>query len=160
MKKAPGAGSDLIFRGKTENFNESEFYCKCGCGAYNVKQSLVERLQYARKIAGVPFVINSGTRCIAHNAAVGGKPGSHHLEGLAVDICADPEVLIKYIGSQSRNTIYRHVYLTQPEIFGLLLPALLEARFKRIGVYFDAKFIHVDVKNWFNDQPVKIWGGK
>ncbi len=33
-----------------------------------------------------PHTINSGARCVAHNAAVGGEPRSKHVTGEALDI--------------------------------------------------------------------------
>lgn len=74
-------------------FKPKEFACKCGCGFQSMKPSFVEKLDYARGRANVPFVVNSGARCTAHNASedVGGKENSEHLangEGFAegVDI--------------------------------------------------------------------------
>jgi uncharacterized protein YcbK (DUF882 family) len=65
------------------------------------------------------IVITSGCRCEAHNADVGGKPGSAHTKGFAVDI--------KCGSSLERAR---------------LLP-LLQQYFSRIGI---AKtFIHVDI---------------
>lgn len=77
------------------------------------------RLEKAREIAGVPFVINSGMRSKAHNKKVGGSPRSSHLRGYAADIsCKD---------SSTRWVIVN---------------ALLQAGFKRIGIA--QTFIHVD----------------
>ena len=146
MRKA----SDLIFRGKTKNFSEREFHCKCGCGYYNVRDTFIMRLQYARDAAGIPFIINSGCRCKKHNDTVGGKPDSWHVSGHAADISTDPEKLKKY-----------GVRASKSEIVGLIVPALLKARFGRIGIYFhdDDLFIHVDNGEWHKNKPVIIWGG-
>jgi uncharacterized protein YcbK (DUF882 family) len=100
-------------------FDESEFECKCGCGLNNVNQALIEDLNVARHIAGIPFVITSGSRCEAHNKNSGGSRTSSHLGGYAADIRADD--------SEERFKV---------------LEALITAGFKRIGI---AKhFIHVD----------------
>jgi len=69
------------------NFHSSEFACSC-CGEEHMDTKLIAALQRARDIAYIPFVINSGYRCEKHNQAVGGKPTSSHLKGLAVDIRA------------------------------------------------------------------------
>ncbi len=69
-------------------FNKSEFVCKC-CGQGEISQELMNKLDKAREIAGVPFKITSGYRCEAHNHYIGGKNGSSHTKGLAVDIACE-----------------------------------------------------------------------
>ena len=101
-----------------KHFEKSEFDCKC-CGKNEMSEAFMDRRDTARGTAGIPFRINSGYRCIAHNAEVGGKSTSSHLKGLAVDI--------NVISSLARFNILR----------GLIL-----AGFKRIGV--GPRFIHVD----------------
>lgn len=66
-------------------FKDDEFKCRCGCGM-DTEPELKSLMDLARGKAGVPFVITSGARCIAHNIAVGGKPNSAHTRGLAADI--------------------------------------------------------------------------
>ena len=87
-------------------------------------------LDRARKIAGIPIVVNSGYRCQDHNVAVGGSPTSSHLDGLAADISTPDH--------QSRYRIVR---------------ALLEAGFRRVVIYRDKRFVHVDVDP---DKPQDI----
>lgn len=82
--------------------------------------AFIERLQWARNHAEIPFHINSGWRCSKHNAAVGGSVNSSHLRGLAADI-------------QARDSKIRM----------RIVKALLEAGFSRIGV--SCFFIHVDI---------------
>jgi len=53
-----------------------------------LKPALVELLDKAREIAGIPFVINSGYRTSEHNAEIGGVESSAHITGEAVDIRA------------------------------------------------------------------------
>lgn len=77
------------------------------------------QLNEARKVAGIPFIINSGYRSKSHNLKVGGTIDSSHLLGLAVDI--------KCTNSKDRFTI---------------IQALLSVGFNRIGIRED--FIHVD----------------
>ncbi len=47
---------------------------------------LAQRLQLVREQLGLPILINSGYRTVAHNLAVGGMKNSYHLRGLAADI--------------------------------------------------------------------------
>ena len=103
-----------------EFFKDSEFDCKCGCGFNNMKAFVMYKLDRARAMANVPFIVNSGCRCNTHNRNEGGSPTSSHLKGLAVDIATE---------------------------FGedryLILKALLYFGFTRIGI---AKgFIHADL---------------
>lgn len=70
-------------------FGRHEFACKCGkCGGYPVepKEAFVRKLDAFRERVGEPVYINSGIRCAAHNAAVGGAKDSRHLYGDATDI--------------------------------------------------------------------------
>lgn len=54
-------------------FKPSEFACPhCGEGADKMDTSLLQHLDAARHIAGVPFVITSAYRCDDHNRDVGG----------------------------------------------------------------------------------------
>jgi uncharacterized protein YcbK (DUF882 family) len=101
-------------------FTDEEFTCPCGCGITLVSQLLASRLDRARDLYGKPIVINSGFRCITHNADVGGKVSSSHRRGLAVDIRVDNSTdMLK------------------------LVRVLLAVGFKRIGI--GDGFVHVDV---------------
>lgn len=71
------------------HFNRGEFACGCGCEANNIDPALVEALEKIRACFGRPMRINSGVRCAAHNAAVGGKADSQHLAGKAADIVVE-----------------------------------------------------------------------
>ena len=102
-------------------FKKSEFECKCGCGG-NVEDKLIEKLDLARDIAGIPFIINSGYRCKKHNENVGGTDKSSHIKGLAVDIDIN--------GSRDRF---------------IVVDALLKAGFERIGVKYDDLLVHADI---------------
>lgn len=72
----------------SEHFDSREFQCPC-CGLFVENHHLVDALEQLRALLGVPLIITSGTRCRAHNAAVGGKPDSEHLHGRAVDVIAE-----------------------------------------------------------------------
>ena len=107
---------------KLKYFEPKEFKCKCGkCGlGFNdMDQNLLIRLDKARELAGVPFVINSAIRCPSHNAAVGSGPDSSHIGGYAVDISARD--------SHRRMRVVK---------------GLLDAGFTRIGI--NPTFIHAD----------------
>jgi uncharacterized protein YcbK (DUF882 family) len=111
-------------------FTEKELACKCGCGVCNMAPSFVQRLDMARRIAGVPFHINSGYRCSRRNEAVGGVSDSSHTKGWAVDIGVSD--------GPSRFKIVR---------------ALIEAGFTRLGI--GLSLIHVDSDP--AKPPVSIW---
>ncbi len=70
----------------TKNFKVSEFACKCGCGYNPIDQRVINMCQAIRDEVGVPVRINSGCRCTAHNAKVGGVKNSKHILGLAADL--------------------------------------------------------------------------
>ena len=60
------------------HFSPVEFRCKCGCGAGMEKMDadLLQMLDEARDLAGIPFPLSSAYRCPKHNKAVGGVPTS------------------------------------------------------------------------------------
>lgn len=100
-------------------FDKREFECKCGCGKNNMSSEVIDKLDEARAIAAVPFILNSAYRCLKHNRSIGSADTSSHVKGLAVDIRATD--------SRSRFVI---------------LCGLIDAGFTRIGIRKD--FIHAD----------------
>lgn len=85
-----------------------------------LKPELVELLDKARDIAGIPFKLNSTVRTVAENKKAGGVENSAHLTGEACDIhCID---------SASRYKI---------------VTALLKVGFIRIGIA--DTFVHCDI---------------
>ena len=63
------------------HFSTVEFRCKCGCGVGMEKMDadLLQMLDEARELAGIPFPLSSAYRCPKHNT-----------RGYAVDIrCVD-----------------------------------------------------------------------
>ena len=74
----------------SEHFSASEFACSCGCGygthPGDVFTELLDLLERMREEYGRAIHINSGCRCAAHNAAVGGVQNSAHTRGTATDI--------------------------------------------------------------------------
>ena len=73
----------------SNNFNVSEFSCKCGCGFNIIDQRIINMAQTIRDALGVPVRVNSGCRCLKHNAKVGGVKGSKHTKGLAADLSCE-----------------------------------------------------------------------
>ena len=100
------------------HFEKTEFDCPC-CDQNFMEQAFLNQLDNARHIAGIPFKINSGYRCLKHNFDKGYSSTSSHLIGLAADI---------------RCTTDRQR--------GLIIPALWEVGLSRIGVRKD--FVHAD----------------
>ena len=89
----------------------------------DLKPELVQMLDKARGIAGVPFKITSGYRDPSHNAEVGGVMNSAHELGLAVDLAVSDTVT-----------------------GGKINDALHQVGFHRFGYYQDGH-IHVDMAN-------------
>jgi zinc D-Ala-D-Ala carboxypeptidase len=98
-----------------------ELMCKCGMCGMSVQKPFRTALNKARELSGVPYRINSGARCKAHNAKVGGSPTSSHVEGVAADIAY----------SSTTNLIQ-------------IVSGLARAGFTRIGVNEEKRFLHVD----------------
>ena len=113
-----------------KNFRRPDFACKCGKCENGIQDHFIDKLQLARSLAGVAFVITSGYRCEEHNRKVGGVPKSSHVKGLAADI---------HCPTSSRR--WR------------IIEALIKAGFKRIGI--GETFIHVD-KDPHKPMPI-MW---
>jgi len=85
----------------------------------NMKATTLLMLCVARKIANVPFKINSGYRTPKHNKDVGGVTNSAHTRGYAIDISTP----------NGKNQ-------------ELIVKALRKAGFVRFGIY--TNFVHAD----------------
>lgn len=105
---------------KIKNFQRSEYVCRCGCGQCDMNQGHLVQMDQARDAAGIPFHINSGFRCKAHNIEVGGSETSSHPKGFASDI------------ETGDNSVNRF----------LILRGLIVAGFRRIEIGID--YIHAD----------------
>ena len=103
----------------TEHFPDYELECNCGCGLMNMQETTMQKIERARIIAGIPFGVNSASRCPIRNKDEGGTDTSSHLDGWALDIAVT--------SSRARFKI---------------LTALLTVGFTRIGI--GKGFIHVD----------------
>lgn len=74
-------------------FQPHEFACRCGCGKgmAEMDETLLAMLDELRHRVKRPLIVNSACRCSLWNSRVGGKAGSSHCRGFAVDIdCRDP----------------------------------------------------------------------
>ena len=112
-------------------FKVSEFDSPDEPGSgYKMDKEFLMKLDYARGIAGFPFVLTSAFRTKARNQLVGGRVGSSHLKGLAVDIA--------YYGSRERY---------------IILQSLMQVGITRFGI--GKGFIHCDVDK--SKDPDVIW---
>lgn len=110
-------------------FADNEFKCRCGCGM-DVIDELKDKANEARGIAGVPFRITSGARCLRHNTRIGSKPSSSHVKGKAMDIA----------------------FRNSREKF-LIIKGLILAGVDRIGINDKKNFIHADIDE---DKPEEV----
>ena len=97
---------------------------------------LMMALDRARADAGVPFVVTSGWRSVAHNAAIGGAGDSAHLAGHAVDGYFDGMSLLRQFVHLARYT-----------------------EFQGIGVYphTTPPTVHVDTKIRTPGTGITVW---
>ena len=79
-----------------------------GSGA-NMHLEFIKVLDVIRLKCSFPFTINSGFRTPEHNAAVGGKPDSEHLQGLAADIAIPDSTQRKWIIQKSLENGIRRI---------------------------------------------------
>ena len=101
-------------------FNESEFKaCSPSCSLQDMKQHTMEKLDAARKMAGIPFVLNSAYRSPQWDKSKGRSGTGAHTTGCAVDIRC--------------NTSANRLKIVQ---------ACLSVGFTRIGI--GKTYIHVD----------------
>ena len=85
----------------------------------NMDKTFLQKLDEARELAGIPFIINSAYRSPEHPLSIK-NPTSSHIKGLAVDISVN----------DSRTRF-------------IILNALIKVGFNRIGIA--DTFIHVDL---------------
>lgn len=89
------------------------------CQLEDMDEDFMHRLDTARGLAGIPFIVSSAYRTVEYEKSKGRDGTSAHTKGLAVDLKAD----------HSRERF-------------LIIRSLLKAGFQRIGSGED--FIHVD----------------
>ena len=111
-------------------FVEQEFtQAKPACSLSDMDDSFMQRLDEARHLAGVPFVVSSAYRSKQYEISKGRIGSSSHCKGLAIDILC----------SNSFNRLQ-------------IIESLLKVGFKRIGI--GKTFIHVDYDSSKNQS---IW---
>ena len=112
-------------------FKEEEFNrCSPACSLQDMKQTTMSKLDTAREIADIPFVLTSAYRSPDHDRSKGRSGTGAHTLGRAVDIRCNT----------SKNRL-------------LVVNALLKAGFKRIGIA--RSFVHADDSE-VHEQKV-IW---
>jgi len=106
----------------SKHFALREIKCR-HCDKCEMDDEFMDRIEFAREIADIPFHVNSGYRCPEYDTQIGGA--GNHPTGKAMDIAV--------INGVTRARI---------------LFALHNAGFKRFGI--DKYFIHVDC---VSDRP-------
>lgn len=111
-------------------FHDTDFKrCTPSCSIDDMNSAVVESLDYARALYGLPIVLTSAYRTVEYELSQGRKGTSSHCKGLAVDIrCTDEFKRIR------------------------LVTALLRAGFRRLGIA--DTYIHVDCDE---DKPKCLW---
>ena len=93
------------------HFVPDEFFCPCGeCGKSfeDMDFDFLLLLDKARNRADTRFNVNSSIRCEQHNEAVGGRSGSAHVMGLAVDIhCTSSRARFKILEAATKVGFHR-----------------------------------------------------
>lgn len=104
-----------------DHFSQDDFNrCSPRCQITDMNVDFMNLLEKARKIANIPFVLNSAYRSVEHEKRMYRSGYSSHCKGLAVDIRA-----------QTGDEKY------------IIVNALLQVGFPRIGIH--KSFIHVDL---------------
>ena len=102
-------------------FKDDDFQCKCGCG-FDITDELKDLCDKARDLAQIPFIVNSGARCLSHNRNEGSRDTSSHVKGIAVDIATS--------SSSARFKV---------------IQAFMKLGVSRFGINFNKNFIHIDI---------------
>ena len=91
-------------------FEQSEFRCRCGCGADEMNETLIRVADRVRDHFGRPVSVSSGRRCAKHNAKVGGVSNSRHLSGKAMDFCVVGNTAIQVLDYVKKQPEIRYAY--------------------------------------------------
>jgi zinc D-Ala-D-Ala carboxypeptidase len=125
----------------TPYFTAEEFRCPCGCGTENVSKDLMDRLERLRGEFGHPLIVNSGCRCPAHNAHIGGVKDSAHV-ATDTEPCEAADLRV----------------LSGSDSYRLLDIILFMKLFNRIGI--GKSLIHVDVDAGKPQNTIWIYSDK
>ena len=109
---------------KIRHFTVDELACPC-CGAFNINESSLFKLDLLRESLGVPLVINSACRCSFHNEKVGGTKNSSHL-----------------VDNFDKKSFAFDVVVTDDSMRFQLVRKAMSLGFHRIGIY--KNFVHLD----------------
>ena len=106
-KKETGTFWDEI-----EYFDPPEFACRCGCGVYEMNETLIRVADRTRKHFGKPIRVSSGRRCASHNAKVGGVSNSRHIAnpGKAMDFCVEGKTAAQVLAYVQKQSEIRYAY--------------------------------------------------
>jgi len=124
----------------SENFDSTEFACRCGCGYATPKYSLVDKLQEVRDEWGFPISVRSGCRCPNHNSSndvLGGR-NSYHLNGMASDITPKDIAMVAEKKGWEIGRVMDEFHKLCRDIFDG----------NGIIYYPVKKFVHVDVRGY------------
>ena len=126
----------------TPHFQLDEFACRCGCGRHKKLSTVANlrrlaiNLEVIREAAGGgPLVVQSGFRCPAHNARVGGATRSLHMQGLAADL--------------------RGRHITPARLAEVIERLIGEGKVSQggIGIYSSSGFTHYDCRSVIGMRP-------
>ena len=100
------------FWDEIEYFDPSEFACRCGCGVYEMNETLIRVADRTRKHFGKPIRVSSGRRCVSHNAKVGGVSNSRHIAnpGKAMDFSVDGKTAAQVLEYVQKQPEIRYSY--------------------------------------------------
>jgi uncharacterized protein YcbK (DUF882 family) len=119
----------------SKHFSDSEFSCGCGCGLKATDRTIIVLLELVRSHFNKPVIINSGARCVRHNAKIGGARRSWHLPAskekgrLEKGYSKAVDFTVKGVPTK---VVYRYLNKTFPNWFGLA---------------GSNKFVHLDIRS-------------
>lgn len=114
-------------------FDQSDFdKCNPKCTIEQMSERLLRKLDSARELVGIPFVLTSAFRSVEHDKSKGRSGNSAHTRGLAVDVRAAT-------GKEKLQVV----------------DAALKVGFKRIGIH--KSFIHLDIDDSLPNPTIWLY---